>query len=256
MKSPADLVRACYAAYETKDRAALEDLLSPDFTFSSPLDDRINRARYFERCWPNSQHLSSFDIKDLMVEGNHVCARYEARTSDGQTFGNIEYFTVEGGKITQVQVYFGSDDPVAATEAEIRALMQDMAAACRAKDLPALLRLYAPDVTAFDLLDPLRYGGTDMVAQRTTEWYAAFAGPIDYQMEDLCISAASDTAFCHSLVHVKGTKTDGQPIDTWWRETLCWKKRDGRWLITHIHSSVPFDMETGHASLHLTPQGH
>jgi len=76
MCAPDELVRACFAAYETKDRAALENLLSDDFTFSSPLDDHISRECYFERCWPNSQHLSSFEIKNLQVEGSHVWVRY------------------------------------------------------------------------------------------------------------------------------------------------------------------------------------
>jgi uncharacterized protein (TIGR02246 family) len=253
MKSPSDLVRECYAAYETKDRAALEKLLTDDFTFTSPVDDHISRARYFERCWPNSEHLSQFDLKQLFVEGNHVCVRYEARTIDGATFGNTEFFTVDGDKISEVEVYFGSADPDAVNEAEIRALMDETVAACRAKDAAALLRNYASDVTAFDLIDPLRYNGTQSVGQRAEEWFASFDGPIEYQLSDLSISAANGTAFCHSLNEVKGTKTDGESIDMWWRATVCCEKRDGKWLITHLHSSVPFDMHTGLASLGLRP---
>jgi hypothetical protein len=40
------IVRKCFAAY-LKNRAALEDLLSEDFVFSSPYDDRIDRKTYF-----------------------------------------------------------------------------------------------------------------------------------------------------------------------------------------------------------------
>ncbi len=253
MKSPAELVRACYTAYEMKDRAALEELLSEDFTFTSPVDDHISRARYFERCWPNSQHLSSFDIKDLFVEENHVCVRYDARTSTGMTFGNVEFFTLRAGKITQVQVYFGSEDPAATTVAELRLILDAIAAACRAKDVPAMLRHYAPDVTAFDLIDPLRYCGTDIVGRRAAEWFDSFVGPIEYQMSDLCIAPSNDAAFCHSLNQVKGIKTDGQHIHMCWRASVCFQKRDGQWLITHLHSSVPFDMKTGQASLNLQP---
>jgi hypothetical protein len=47
-------VRDCYGAYESGDRGAIEPLLSDDFTFSAPPDVGIDRATYFERCWPNA----------------------------------------------------------------------------------------------------------------------------------------------------------------------------------------------------------
>ena len=250
---PAELIRACYLAYETNDRAALEKLLADDFTFSSPVDDQISRELYFERCWPNSEHLTEFDIKELTVEGDHAFVSYAALTTHGDRFRNTEFFTFSGGKITSVQVYFGSEDPGITHEIEVRALMAETAAACRAKDVAALLRNYAPDVTAFDLIDPLRYCGANAVERRAGEWFASFEGPIDYQLHDLNIAAANGVAFCHSLNQVTGTKTDGQPLSMYWRSTACCEKRDGKWLITHVHNSVPFDMETGKASLDLTP---
>jgi ketosteroid isomerase-like protein len=48
------LVRKYFAAYAAKDRKTVENLLSEDFTFTSPYDDHINKTTYFERCWPNS----------------------------------------------------------------------------------------------------------------------------------------------------------------------------------------------------------
>ena len=45
-----DLIRKYYSSYELKDRKSLEDLLSDDFTFSSPLDDHISKSTYFQRC--------------------------------------------------------------------------------------------------------------------------------------------------------------------------------------------------------------
>ena len=34
---------------------------------------------------------------------------------------------------------------------------------------------------------------------------------------------------------------------------VCYRKLDGTWLVTHEQSSVPFDVESGKASLDLTP---
>jgi ketosteroid isomerase-like protein len=39
----------------------------------------------------------------------------------------------------------------------------------------------------------------------------------------------------------------------WWRTTLCFRKIDEKWMLTHSHDSVPFNMETGKASLNLEP---
>jgi ketosteroid isomerase-like protein len=38
-----------------------------------------------------------------------------------------------------------------------------------------------------------------------------------------------------------------------WRATVCFEKLNGQWLVTHEHSSVPFNMETMQASLDLKP---
>lgn len=61
----ADLVRECYATYETKDRQGLEKLIADDFSFSSPQDGHIDRAAYFERCWPNSEKVRTITIEKL-----------------------------------------------------------------------------------------------------------------------------------------------------------------------------------------------
>ena len=50
-----EIARSAYEAYVTKDRAAIEKLIAADFHFTSPLDNRIDRATYFARCWPNSE---------------------------------------------------------------------------------------------------------------------------------------------------------------------------------------------------------
>jgi ketosteroid isomerase-like protein len=28
----------------------------------------------------------------------------------------------------------------------------------------------------------------------------------------------------------------------WWRATICYRKVDGAWQVTHEHASVPFDV--------------
>lgn len=138
-------------------------------------------------------------------------------------------------------------------EEQIRALLAEQIQAVRAKDAAGATSVVAPDVLLFDVVNPLRNVGADKARQRIDEWFSSFEGPIGYQLRDLHIVAGSDVAFCHSLNQVDGTKTDGNQIQMWWRATVCFRKIDGKWTITHEHSSVPFDPATGQASLDLKP---
>jgi ketosteroid isomerase-like protein len=105
------IVRAVFEAYSTKDRSALEPLIAADFHFTSPFDNRIDRAVYFERCWPNSERLEGFDFIHLVPAGDRVYVTYEARAVGGRRFRNTELFTVRGGQVVEVEVYFGWSIP-------------------------------------------------------------------------------------------------------------------------------------------------
>ena len=102
------VVRGVYKAYEAKDRAAIETLLADDFHFTSPLDNRLDRATYFKVCWPNSESVQRFDLVNLAVDGDKAFVTYEARwTHKGsRSFRNTEVFTVRNGKVVEVEVYF------------------------------------------------------------------------------------------------------------------------------------------------------
>ena len=104
-----DLVRELFSAYRSGDRKVVENLLSDDFTFTSPVDDHIDKATYFERCWPNHRSIKDHDIEKLFDRDNEVFVRYLLHKEDGKRFRNTEFFTVEGDKIKSVEVYFGAD---------------------------------------------------------------------------------------------------------------------------------------------------
>ncbi len=104
-----ETVRACYRAYETNERRALDDHLSADFTFFSPPDPGIDRATYFERCWPNAELMAAFEFIRLTEIGDEVLATYESTKTDGQRFRNTEIHTFRGDEICRVEVYFGWD---------------------------------------------------------------------------------------------------------------------------------------------------
>jgi ketosteroid isomerase-like protein len=105
------IARAAYEAYVKKDRAAIEKLIATDFHFTSPLDNRIGRATYFARCWPNSEWIDSFDFINLAADGDRVFVTYEGRNTSGERFRNTEIVTVRNGQIVEVEVYFGWSIP-------------------------------------------------------------------------------------------------------------------------------------------------
>ena len=141
----------------------------------------------------------------------------------------------------------------ATAEAEIRALIEDQAKAIRAKDVDGSVASYAADVLLFAVVNPLQSTGSDAARARLAEWFASFRGPIGYELRDLSIAAGDEVAFCHSLNRVRATTTGGQKLDMWWRATVCYRRIDGAWMVTHEHASVPFDVASGRASLDLEP---
>src|ERR671935_2732341 len=99
--------RDVYDAYVSGDRSVVEEALGENFTFYSPPDPGIDRSTYFERCWPNSELLESFDFVRLIEAGDEVIVTYESTTTDGKRFRNTEILTFDGAKLSKVEVYFG-----------------------------------------------------------------------------------------------------------------------------------------------------
>ena len=104
-----DIARELYAGFASADRAAVEQLLSPDFTFSAPPDPLLDRDGYFERCWPGAGSGDAFEFVRLVESGDEVIVTYERTRPDGGRGRNTEILTFEGGQIARAEVYFGWD---------------------------------------------------------------------------------------------------------------------------------------------------
>ena len=94
-----------------KDRASIEALIAEDFRFTSPLDNRLDRATYFKSCWPNSDKINGFDLINLVADGHRAFVTYEGHSTDGDVFRNIEIITVRDSQLVDVEVYFGWSIP-------------------------------------------------------------------------------------------------------------------------------------------------
>jgi len=139
-----------------------------------------------------------------------------------------------------------------AAEVLIRERVQRWASAISAKDLESVMSLYSPEIVSFDLDPPLRYTGARHKRRAWEQFLSAFQR-VSYEVQELSITAAADTAFVHSLNHVQGRLANGQLNDLWVRWTACFRRTNADWLITHDHASVPADVAHGRAVLDLQP---
>lgn len=100
------LVRGYYGAFVDKNRDAMEALVAPDFHFTSPLDNHLDRKAFFERCWPNSAVISAFRLMNLVAAGDRVFVTYDGQGERGG-FRNTEILTFRDGRLVDVECYFG-----------------------------------------------------------------------------------------------------------------------------------------------------
>jgi uncharacterized protein (TIGR02246 family) len=125
-------------------------------------------------------------------------------------------------------------------------------ATCR-KDVDAIMSHFAPDAVDFEHTTPLQYKGVDAIRKVCQAGFDRFEGPIEFEVQELNITACDDIAFSHGLVHIVGQTTDGNHVDSWTRATWALRKTRGKWLCTHQHVSAPFDPQTQQAVFNLTP---
>ena len=142
-----------------------------------------------------------------------------------------------------------------ANEAAVREVYDRWAKAFEAKDVNAIMALYAPgdEVVAYDIVPPLQYKGKEAYRKDYEEFLSQYQGPIKVEYRDMRVVAGNHVAFVNALERLTGTLTTGQKVDMWVRATSGLRKIDGKWLIVHDHISVPADFTTGKALLELKP---
>jgi len=139
--------------------------------------------------------------------------------------------------------------------AEIRALEDRFVAAFKAKDVDAIMKVYAPDQTlvVFDVVPPRQYVGAAAYRKDWQTFLGSLDGPITMELTDLDVVADRNLAYSHSIQHVAGTDKHGKKLNLTVRVTDVYKKAHGRWQIIHEHVSVPVDLDTDKPDLSSKP---
>jgi ketosteroid isomerase-like protein len=102
-----EIICAIFAAYRVNDHNAVDAVLTDDFRFTSPYDDALDKATYFERCW-DTGWIEQQDIEKIFVEGDEAFVTYGCVARGGKSFRNTEFFRFEGDRVKSIEVYFGA----------------------------------------------------------------------------------------------------------------------------------------------------
>ena len=140
-------------------------------------------------------------------------------------------------------------------EREIRALEDRFAAAVRAKDLDAIMKLYVPgsELYVFDVDPPRQHVGWEDYKKDWHDFIAELKGPVRFELSEMSVTADDKMGYGHSIQHIVATMQDGSPFDITVRVTDDYRKIDGKWLIAQEHVSVPVDLTTGKGELMSKP---
>jgi ketosteroid isomerase-like protein len=138
---------------------------------------------------------------------------------------------------------------------DIRSVIEGKAAALETGDVKAMLAYYAPEVVQFSLAPPLRQTHDARDPGPVQQWIATFEVPPRREVTQLEIVEGGDVAYATSIDCLTATpKGMTEPFHLWYRVSLGLRKIDGRWLVTHEHESVPFEMDGSfRASVGLQP---
>ncbi|MER5400966.1 nuclear transport factor 2 family protein [Streptomyces sp. NPDC002599] len=106
--SPAHIVEAAFRYYRSQDRDAALPLYADGFSFTSPQDDHIDKAAFFERCFPTADRFKEQRLLHVTPANEElVFAYYEYELGTGGRHRNVEAITVRDGLIQEVEVFFG-----------------------------------------------------------------------------------------------------------------------------------------------------
>ena len=140
-------------------------------------------------------------------------------------------------------------------EKEIRALVQRLVTAAKAKDVSAVMSVYVGDesLRVFDITPPLQYVGAKAYKKTWEDFFAALPGPLEIEIHELSITTDGPFGFSYEIDTWSGTDPEGKKVTFTMRVTYVYRKVNGKWRIIHEHGSVPVDVTTGRAELSLKP---
>lgn len=115
-----------------------------------------------------------------------------------------------------------------------------------ATTIEAGLSTFDPDILQDDFFPPQRKGIAEV--RKDFDVYMANYSDFKADIKDMTVDVGGDLAVAYSHQHFTAKGKNGTPdLDAMVRQTDILKKKNGKWLITYQHLSVPIDLKTGKA---------
>ncbi|MCD0164834.1 nuclear transport factor 2 family protein [Deinococcus sp. 12RED42] len=131
-------------------------------------------------------------------------------------------------------------------------ILRAYAEAVYARDTQALLALYHPQVTVYDLWEHWQYDGLNAWRGMIEGWFASLGEErVQVTFDDIRTHVTPDMALVHAFATYAGLSASGERLRAMNNRLSLTLTRSGdQWLILHEHSSAPADFETGKVNLH------
>jgi len=133
----------------------------------------------------------------------------------------------------------------------VRGVLDAYRNAVLAKDVDALVALYAPDVRIFDMWGEWSYDDAAAWRKNVEGWFGSLGSEtVGVDFDDVRTIASGDLVVAQAFVTYRGLSAEGKELRAMQnRLTMTLAKKDGAWRIVHEHSSSPADFETGKVKL-------
>lgn len=137
---------------------------------------------------------------------------------------------------------------------EVEQQVENWKQAVISQNIEQIMPFYAENIRSFDAIEELQFTG---LSQYQAHWQRCLqmCKMTQFEIGQLDINQDGDLAVCAFLNQCGGIdEKTGEEQVGWIRGTQVYQKRNGQWLIIHEHFSLPFDMASGAALFHLTPE--
>jgi ketosteroid isomerase-like protein len=134
---------------------------------------------------------------------------------------------------------------MSALDKEITRILESYAAAVRAKDVDAFMRLYDPAVRVFDAWGVWSYEGAAAWQRSVEGWFTSLgAETVKASFDEVQSTLGQELAMVSAIVTYAGVSAQGVAVRSMQNRISWVLRRTGHvWRIVHEHTSAPMGYE-------------